>query len=129
MTFDEFISGVQRRADLPSLDAAEAAARATFAVLGERLGGPDPTDLAEELPDELAAEVVNADLDDGNQEQPFDVEEFYRRVADRQGHAVDPDDARDQVVAVFAVLAELVTDEERAALAAELGAGYAELLP
>lgn len=129
MTFDEFISGVQRRADLASLDAAEAAARATFAVLGERLGGPDPTDLAEALPDELAGELFGADLDDGNQAQPFDVEEFYRRVADREGHAVDADDAREHVVAVFAQLRELVTDEERAALAAELGEGYADLLP
>jgi uncharacterized protein (DUF2267 family) len=45
MKYDEFISQVQRRADLASREEAERATRATMETLGERLAGGEAKDL------------------------------------------------------------------------------------
>jgi uncharacterized protein (DUF2267 family) len=47
MTFDEFIKRVQERG---GFETREHATRATLAVLGERLGGGEPSDLVAQLP-------------------------------------------------------------------------------
>ncbi|MBW3601428.1 MAG: DUF2267 domain-containing protein [Actinobacteria bacterium] len=50
MKFDQFVKEVPTRAGLDSTDHAEKAARATLSVLGERLAGGEPGDLASQLP-------------------------------------------------------------------------------
>ncbi len=50
MKYDEFISQVQRRANLASREEAERATRATLETLGERLAGGEAKDLAAQLP-------------------------------------------------------------------------------
>jgi uncharacterized protein (DUF2267 family) len=50
VTFDEFIKQVQERGGFDTHEHAERATQATLAVLGERLAGGEPSDLAAQLP-------------------------------------------------------------------------------
>jgi uncharacterized protein (DUF2267 family) len=54
MTFDEFTTRVQERGGFDTRDHAERATRAVLAVLGQWLAGGEPSDLAAQLPRELA---------------------------------------------------------------------------
>src|SRR4051794_21194080 len=74
-----FLSRVQRDAGL-SGPAAERAVRATLETLGERLSSGQARDLAVQLPGTLGALLVS----DTNA-QAFDLAEFVRRVAEREG--------------------------------------------
>jgi uncharacterized protein (DUF2267 family) len=85
VTFDEFIKQVQERGEFDTREHAERATRATLAVLGERLAGGEPSDLAAQLPDGLA-ELARYD----GPTESFDTAEFYRRMADREGPAARP---------------------------------------
>lgn len=68
---------------------AERAARATVQVLGSRLAGGQTSNLASQLPTELAAALPA----DGPGER-FGVEEFYRRVAEAEGGTCTEQQAR-----------------------------------
>jgi putative intracellular protease/amidase/uncharacterized protein (DUF2267 family) len=79
-------------------DVAERATEATLTTLGERISEGEGEDLARHLPDSLAPLIVQP----GNA-QPFPAEEFFRRVADREG--TDPETAERHAAAVVATLA------------------------
>src|SRR3954463_4466458 len=76
---DQFLTAVQQKARI-SRERAEAAARATLETLAERLSAGEARDVAAQLPPELAAYLPPR----GDAER-FDVEEFLRRVAEREG--------------------------------------------
>jgi uncharacterized protein (DUF2267 family) len=105
MKQDEFVTKVGQRADA-SLQIAEALTAATLQTLAERISGGEAEDLAAQLPTELKPFLMPAD----EPAQPFDAEEFVRRVADRAG--TDPDQATAGVRAVFTTLREAVTPGE-----------------
>lgn len=93
--------------------------------LGRRLKGEEPNKLAAQLPESLKAPLtVHAN------EEPVtdDLDDFLRRVADHLGAGVDPEQARDQVQAVFATLSEAVSDGEIDDVRAQLPAGFGALL-
>ena len=117
MSFDEFIKRVQERG---GFDTREHAERATLAVLGQGLAGGEPSDLAAQLPGELARY-------DGPAES-FDTAEFYRRVAEREGAGCAPGRAREHAMAVMSTVVDQVTEGERQDLASQLPADYGELL-
>jgi Uncharacterized conserved protein (DUF2267) len=50
VTFDEFIKQVQERGGFDTRQHAEQATRPTLGVLGQRLAGGEPSDLAAQLP-------------------------------------------------------------------------------
>ncbi|MCW3004881.1 MAG: thiamine biosynthesis protein ThiJ [Conexibacter sp.] len=79
-------------------DVAERATEATLTTLGEGISEGEGEDLARHLPDSLAPLIVQP----GNA-QPFAAEEFFRRVADREG--TDPETAERHAAAVVATLA------------------------
>jgi uncharacterized protein (DUF2267 family) len=75
----EFIAEVRNLAELDSSEEAERATRATLETLRERLAGNEPSNLAAQLPPEIAP---YADGDGGG--ESFSVAEFYERVAERE---------------------------------------------
>ena len=121
MTADRFVHGVAR-AGAMGKDDAMSATLATLETLGERLGRRAARDLAADLPSELGAPLVTV-FDHGE----FGIDEFLRRVANREG--VDEDTAARHVEAVFHALADALGLEHLAELVARLSPDYEVLLP
>ena len=119
MTHDEFVGQVQSRAKLPSRGAAEAAIRATFETLAERLEAGAAANLAAQLPAELGRHLSG----DVSFER-LSIDEFFRRVHAREGEGVDLPDSVYHARVVVEVLEEAVTkgvvDKVRATLPAEI---------
>lgn len=105
MKADEMVSAVRKSAEIDTYDHAEAAVKATFAVLGQRLGS-ESSDLAAQLPPELTE-----DMDTSAEVERFSLDDFYERVAEREGHGCSARDARRHARAVTALLREAVGAE------------------
>jgi uncharacterized protein (DUF2267 family) len=119
--YERFITTIEQRAGV-SWNDAERAAGATLRTLGERLSAGQARQLAEDLPMHIRRWL----LQDGENAEDFDVGEFLRRVAEREG--VDPETAEEHAKAVFVALARLVRGEEITRLAAQLPSEYKRLL-
>lgn len=98
-----------------------AAACATLATLGERIGDTQADELAAHLPPSLAETL---DAPEGC--EPFDAAAFVDRVAERRG--VDREEARAEVHAVLLTLAELLPPTEIDYVRASLSDDYRPLL-
>jgi uncharacterized protein (DUF2267 family) len=120
MNKDRFLSEVMHRAGIESRDKAWDAVEATLEVLGQRLLDIDTRLVADQLPSPL-----NTALRRHQYESDFEVDEFYHRVATRQGvevrHAVE----HSQVVCQ--VLSETVNREGRIHLRVHLPDEMAQL--
>jgi uncharacterized protein (DUF2267 family) len=116
----DFIKTVEQTAGIPE-DDAKKATRAVLRTLGERLSGGEAQDIAEELPEDLGSWIV-----DGDQAQAFDLDEFIRRVADREG--VVEDVAQRHARGVFAALGRFVSPDELHDMASELPNTFGPLL-
>jgi uncharacterized protein (DUF2267 family) len=119
-TYDAFVGLVQRSLKL-SPEEAERAVQATLRTLAERISGGEARDLAVQLPPEAAALLA-----DGSKAERFDLEEFLRRVAEREG--VDINEAESHARAVFAALGRTVTHDELRDMASELPKEFASLV-
>ncbi len=122
MKYQEFIKEVQERGHMASRESAEEAARATLRTLAERLAGGEPHDLASQLPEELAEHVR---YDEEQKSDPFSLEEFFRRVAEKEG--ADEPDAVYHARAVMEVLQEAITKGEINDIRSQLPPEYAPL--
>jgi uncharacterized protein (DUF2267 family) len=120
MKGDEFIAEVRNLAELGNDEDAEKATRATLETLRERLAGDEPSNLAAQLPPEVASYVEGA----GGQDS-FGVDEFYSRVAQKEG--VGQDEATRRARAVATVLQTAVTGGELDDVHSQLGDEYKEL--
>lgn len=123
MNEQELAAAVRQTAGTDTVEHTEQAVRATLAVLGERLAGGEPGDLASQLPPALA-EVIPSE---GRGER-FGLQEFYRRVADREGSGCTERDARRHARATMAAVKAAITPGEFEHLVAQLPDEYAELL-
>jgi uncharacterized protein (DUF2267 family) len=119
--YERFITTIEQRAAI-SWNQAERAARATLLTLGERISAGQARQLAEELPPQLKRWL----LEGGETAEGFDVDEFLRRVAERED--VDLETAEEHAKAVFVALARLVRGQEITRLAAQLPSEYKRLL-
>jgi uncharacterized protein (DUF2267 family) len=117
--YERFITTVQQKASL-SREAAERAARATLQTLAERISQGEARELAAQLPPPLAGWLFT-----DSDAEPFDVREFLRRVAAREG--VDVEAAERHARAVFTALGRAVTEDEIADMTAELPHEFAAL--
>jgi uncharacterized protein (DUF2267 family) len=103
--YQTFIDTEAQRAGLPQ-DQAESVAHATLQTLADRITGGEARDLAAQLPkqlqDDLQKEREIAD--------PFDVDEFVRRVSERAD--VDAATARTGAMATLITVREAVTPGE-----------------
>jgi uncharacterized protein (DUF2267 family) len=79
MDYEQFVTLVEQDLGI-GRERAEHAIRATLQTLAERIAAGEARDLAEELADELAPWVATT-----TDAERFDVDEFVRRVADREG--------------------------------------------
>ena len=116
----QFIAEVKNLAELDSDEDARKAIGATLETLRERLAGEEPSDLAAQLPPKIAPYVEG----DGGRES-FPAEEFYERVAQKEG--VGNDEATRHARAVATVVQTAVTGGELDDLRSQLGDGYREL--
>ena len=119
MQYPEFLRRVEDQigATQPASEtqpAAERAITATLETLSERLTGGQANNLAAQLPGELQAPLRRT----AEEAEDFSLEEFYRRVSEREG--VDIDTARNDVSAVMTVLRLAVTGGELDNLIAQL---------
>jgi uncharacterized protein (DUF2267 family) len=116
--YDQFVSIVR---DHTQLDEPERAIRATLETLAERLSKGEARDLLAQLPAEMKPWIyTETDID------PFDYDEFLRRVAEREG--VDVETAERHARDVFYALGLAVTSDEIADLAAELPHDFAPVV-
>ena len=120
MQRDEFVKRVREIGELDSREEAEAAIKATFATLKERLAGNEPNNLAAQIPGDLAEPLQG----EGGRED-FALAEFYRRVAEKE--SVDESRAIRQSRAVALVLQEAITTGEMDDVRGQLKPEYAEL--
>lgn len=120
MTFDEFTGQVQNRARLASTGESLKAIRATLTVLGQRLYGGEADELAAQLPSEIKLYLEGA-----VQLEPFDLAEFYLRVAEIEG--VDLPEAVFHARAVISVLLDAVSPGEVRDMLDQLPTEYAPL--
>ncbi len=120
MKGDQFISEVRNLAEVDSKEEAEKATRATLETLKERLAGNEPSNLAAQLPPEIASY-----LDGEGGRESFSVDEFYERVAQREG--VSQDEAVKHARAVATAVQTAVTGGEVDDVRSQLGKDYEEL--
>jgi uncharacterized protein (DUF2267 family) len=121
MDYERFLTIVEQAAGIDR-ERAELAARATLQTLAERIAAGEARDLAEQLPPELAPWVGTTSA-----AERFDVGEFLRRVAEREG--VDVAIAERHAGAVLGALGQAVGPRELDDVAAELPRDFARLLP
>jgi uncharacterized protein (DUF2267 family) len=120
MNRNEFLATDEHHAGIDAEEAARAT-RATLETLAERITGGEARDIAAQLPAELRPFLEGSEA-----AEPFDVEEFLRRVAERDGMPV-PTAAR-HVRAVFTALGRAVDRKELADMIAQLPKDFRELL-
>ena len=123
MQYPEFLRRVEEQIatahpDSNTQRAAELAITATLETLNEHLTGGEAKDLAAQL----VKEVQPALQPKTEEAKAFSLEEFYRRVAKREG--VDIETARIDAEAVMRVLREAVTFGELDDVMAQLPAEF-----
>lgn len=106
MTHDEFIGDVQARARLASRGDAEKVTRVTLEVLGDRLIGGMPGNLAAQLPEEIGRHLEVQEGSDRSAD--FGLGGFFDRIAAETG--ADEADAVHQARAVISVVSDAVGD-------------------
>jgi uncharacterized protein (DUF2267 family) len=121
MDHDAFIELVEQAAHVDR-ETAERAARATLQTLGERIAMGEARDLALQVPPEVSPWIATTTDAEG-----FGVDEFVRRVAEREG--VDPDTAERHVTGVFTALGQTVSFDEIDDTVAQLPTEFRRLMP
>lgn len=122
----EFLSEVQQRMNISSNDEAMTATRAVLQTLADHLAGNAPAKLAAQLPEEIGAIITEYKNDPEAEGEGFGTEEFVRRTAERAG-INDLATAKNQAVAVLAVLREAISEGEFDKMRGTLPAEYDEL--
>lgn len=105
MDFDRMIGQVQHRTELGSKEDALKATRATLSLLGARLAGGAPQNVASQLPEEVGRYLTEGD----GEPQTFSVDEFFELLSAEVG--ADVPQAADQARAVINVVREAVGDD------------------
>jgi uncharacterized protein (DUF2267 family) len=124
--YDEFVHRVRGQANLESDEETEHVTIAVLSTLGERLSEGQVRDLAGELPDEAAGMLTDTGVSEA---RSFSAEEFVERVGERESEveAIEDDDSRRHVQAVFLAVSEAVSDEQWSDLDDQLPAEYGDL--
>ncbi|WP_438387729.1 DUF2267 domain-containing protein [Actinopolyspora saharensis] len=124
MQYEEFLQTVARQGGPDEREHADQAAKIVLATIGQRLAGREPKDLASQLPGELQGPLLQHT---GADETGDDLDEFLRRVADREGRGCSPEQALTHARAVLGTIAGFVSAGEIDDLRSQLPSGYAAL--
>jgi uncharacterized protein (DUF2267 family) len=125
LAYEQFLQRVADRAALFPEQAGQVAV-AVLEVLAERIAGGEADDLAQHLPDELGAALERGKARTGGKAQRMSLDEFVRRVAEREG--VDHTQAFEHAAAVLRTLRDAVPDKEFSDLLHQLPRAYQEEL-
>lgn len=123
MQYQEFLGKVQDHLQSAPYIAAGATA-ATLTTLGERLDEEEAEAIAAQLPEELQGQILRNRT---RTLQEFSLDEFFHRVAQREGNPLE--EAKDHAKVVMQVLAEAVSTGELEDVRSKLPAEFAPLLP
>jgi uncharacterized protein (DUF2267 family) len=121
MRYAPFVSTVEQVGGL-SREEAERAIEATLRTLAERITGGEARDIALQLPEEVRHFLT----DTREEAEAFGLDEFHRRVGEREG--VDPRTAAAHARAVFVALGVAVAPGELRDMASQLPAEFEPLL-
>jgi uncharacterized protein (DUF2267 family) len=121
MHYSTFVSTVEQVGGL-TREEAERAIEATLRTLAERITGGEARDVALLLPKEVRPFLERTP----EEAERFGLDEFYRRVAEREG--ADPPTAAAHARAVFVALGVAVAPGELRDMASQLPAEYDPLL-
>lgn len=124
MRYPEFLQQVQAHGGPAEAEHADAASKQVLAALGQRLAGREPHELASQLPGELQDPLLRPT---GAAEIGDDLDEFLRRIAEREGRGCSPEQALTHSRAVLGTIAGFVSEGEIQDLRSQLPAGYAPL--
>ena len=124
MQYSDIIQNVKSAANIDSDETAQKAIEATFRTLKERIIGDEASNLAAQLPEEVAQHLRGREGKNGDH---FPIEEFYERVAKLEN--TDPSTAAMHVRGVFTVLNSAVSAGEMNNIRNDLSDDYQELLP
>lgn len=127
MQYEDFIERVRERGEFRDRGVTEDATRATVETLGERLPGTEAAEFAAQLPRELAKHMEPYAAGSSTASE-FGIDDFYRKVAEREGSEVTADDARKHVRAVFSTLREAVSEGEFTSMLTRLSEGFGDPL-
>jgi uncharacterized protein (DUF2267 family) len=127
MKYEEFLDAVSERGGPTGRAHADQATRSVLDVLGKRLAGGEPHDLASQLPVELQYTLIQHT--GGPAEISDDLEGFCRRVAEHEGRNCTPDEALAHARAVVGTLASFVSAGEIDDLKTQLPPSYDALFP
>jgi uncharacterized protein (DUF2267 family) len=122
VTYDEFIDRVVDNLGV-SRDQAAVLSRAVLATLAERISGGEASDLAEQLPAQLATPLLPAQ----EAAEAFGFEEFARRTAERAG--VERPEAVTAVAVVMAAVRDAVDPDEFDDVISQLPDDFKHLIP
>ena len=121
MKYEDFLGQVQHRARLSSQEDAVRATRATLETFGERLYGGSADNLSAQLPLEIG-HFLRIPPYHGR----FTVEDFYLRVAEREGRELP--EAMFHARVVLGLLAEAVDEGEMKKIRAQLPEEWKEII-
>ena len=124
-SMEKILERVGQRAEIDAA-AARRATEATLETLAERISAGQARDLAGWLPRDLRPPVERAVRAKGEEPEPFSLDEFVRRVAEREG--AGPETAREHARAVLLTLRESVSHKEFADTLAQLPREYRALV-
>lgn len=119
MQAEEFYERVRTEGKFESQTDVEAIVAATFETLGERIGDSQAEKLAADLPEELAAPLLEATPDEA---ESFDLDEFLDRVSERAG--VEESEALAGVRATFDATRDAADEGELADAREQLPAEF-----
>jgi uncharacterized protein (DUF2267 family) len=122
---ESFIERVAERTGLDP-DGARRAIAAVLTTLAERIAGGEVDDLIALLPAELHEPLRKGKALSGGNAARMSLEEFERRVAEREG--VGPQQAHDHARVVLQTLREAVGDDEFLDVTSQLPAEYVDVL-
>lgn len=125
MTYEEFLKSVRTHGGPGDNVHADAAAKQVLAALGQRLTGNEPRNLASQLPPELQEPLLQHNV--GEAEIGDELDDFLRRIADREGYGCSPEDALAHSRSVLSTVASFVSTGEITDLRSQLPTGYAAL--
>ncbi|MBW4441925.1 MAG: DUF2267 domain-containing protein [Plectolyngbya sp. WJT66-NPBG17] len=122
MNYDQFIKTVKDLGGFGDRDSAIKATKATLETMRERLLGDEASNLAAQLPADLADCLRGRE---GQMGDNFKIDEFYRRIAEREG--VDTNIAATHAKTVIAVLSQAVSAGEFSDVRINFAKDYDEL--
>jgi len=122
MNYDQFIKTVKESGQFSDRDSAIKSTKAVLETMRERLLGDEASNLAAQLPAELGNCLRGRE---GQMGDNFKIEEFYTRIANREG--VDIETAASHARTVMTVLSQAVSPGEFADIRVNFAKDYDEL--